>query len=305
MQKLIINAAITGMVPTQKQNPYLPCTVEEIVKDVKRCRDAGASIIHVHARDKDGNPSHRGDIYKELFKGIRQECPDILISGSASGRVYPDLESRSEVMNPGDGLRPDFASLTLGSLNFPTQASINQPQVIQGLARRMNALGIVPELEIFDFGMIDYAKYLIHQKILQRPFYCNLLLGSLGTSAATAQNLSMMVQALPEGATWSAAGIGKFQFTMNCLAIAMGGHVRVGLEDNLWMDTGRTRLASNAGLIDRVVKVARSMEREIAAPNEAREIIGLCKSIHMDEPRVPIVELDSVQIAQRSKPASV
>lgn len=293
MDKLIINAAVTGMVPTKEQNPHLPCSVEEIIKEVKRCRDAGASIVHVHARDENQRPTHRGDIYKELFEGIRQTCPDILISGSASGRIHPDLQHRSEVLNPGGVIKPDFGSLTLGSLNFPNQASVNQPDVIKGLALRMNELGIVPEWEIFDFGMIDYAKYLIEKGFLQKPFYGNILLGSLGTAAATAQNLAMMVSALPTGTTWSATGIGKFQFQINCLAIAMGGHVRVGLEDNLWYDEDRIQLATNPGLIERVVNVAVAMGRDIATPDQAREIIGFPARETRSQNIIPIQAIET------------
>jgi len=297
MEKLIINAAITGMVLTQKDNPHLPCTIKEIIEEVKCCRNAGASIVHVHARDENQRPAYQREIYRELFLGIRAECPDMIISGSASGRICPELEKRCEVFDPGGNVRPDMGSLTLGSLNFPRQASVNEPQVIQGLANRMNELGIVPEWEIFDFGMVDYAKFLIQRGILKKPFYCNILLGSLGTLAATPQNLAQIVQALPEGTTWSAAGIGRFQFQTNCLAVAMGGHIRVGLEDNLWYDSQRTKLATNASLIERMVRVAGCMERDIATPDEAREIIGL-PSRKLSSPKtMRIVEINSKESA--------
>ena len=275
LDKLIINAALTGMVPTQRDNPHVPITVAEIVADAKRCREAGASIVHVHARDEHGQPTYRKEICAEIFAGIRAACPDVLISATTSGRTFKEFSQRSQVLELAGELKPDFASLTLGSLNFPTQASVNEPQMIQDLAAMMKQRGIVPELELFDLGMADYARYLIERGILSPPFYANLLLGSLGTLAATPHNLTTLVRALPAGTTWSGAGIGQFQFHVNSMAIAMGGHVRVGLEDNLWFDRDRTELATNLKLIERLVKLAHSVGREIASPDEARALIGL------------------------------
>lgn len=273
--KLIINAAITGMVPTKRDNPNVPISNDEIVADAKRCWEAGASIIHLHAREADGTPSHRGEIYRDLILRIREACPGLMISGSSSGRRVSELEKRAEVLEPSPGLHPDFASLTLGSLNFPTGASVNAPQTIQGLARAMRERGIVAELEIFDFGMADYAHYLIKQGILATPLYGNILLGSLGMLSATPYNLAALVRNLPVGMIWSATGIGRYQFQVNALALSMGGHVRVGLEDNLWLDDARTLPASNTRLIERIVGLAQAMGREIASPDEARAIIGM------------------------------
>jgi uncharacterized protein (DUF849 family) len=275
LDKLIINAALTGMVPTQRDNPHVPITVAEIVADAKRCREAGANIVHVHARDEHGQPTYRKEICAVIFSGIRAACPDLLISATTSGRTHKKFAQRSQVLELEGELKPDFASLTLGSLNFPTQASVNEPQMIQDLAAMMKQCGIVPELELFELGMADYARHLIERGILSPPFYANLLLGSLGTLAATPHNLTTLVRALPDGTTWSGAGIGRFQFHVNSMAIAMGGHVRVGLEDNLWFDRDRTELATNLKLIERLVKLAQAAGREIASPDEARAIIGL------------------------------
>ncbi len=273
--KLIINAAITGMVPTRQDNPHVPVTVAEIVADVRRCRDAGASIVHVHARDADGQPTYRQEIFAEIFAGIRATCPGLMISGTTSGRRYPEFSQRSQVLELDGDLRPDLASLTLGSMNFPLQASVNDPQMIRDLATKMRMRGIVPELELFDLGMADCAQDLIGQGILGPPLYANILLGSRGTLAATPLNLTTVVRALPAGTTWSAAGIGRFQFYVNSMAITMGGHVRVGLEDNLWFDLARTQPATNARLIDRLAKLANMVGREIASPEEARALIGM------------------------------
>jgi 3-oxoadipate:acetyl-CoA acetyltransferase len=275
MQKLIINAAITGMVPAKDDNPNVPITVDEIIADAKRCRDAGASIVHVHARDNHGLPTYHKEVYRDIITGIRLECPGLLISGSTSGRVHKEFGQRADLLGLDDDALPDFCSLTLGSLNFPQQASLNEPEMIKALAITMHNKCVVPELEIFELGMADYAGYLIGKDVLKGPLYGNIILGSLGTMSATSYNLSMLVRALPDGMVWSAGGIGRYQFQVNALAVAMGGHVRVGLEDNLYYDAQKTRPASNAGLIDRVVKQAYSLEREIASPLEAAHIIGI------------------------------
>jgi uncharacterized protein (DUF849 family) len=268
---LIINAAITGMIPTKRDTPHVPISPEEIIADVCRCRDAGATIVHLHARHEDGSPGYEKEIYNEIFQGVREECPGLVISGSTSGRIYGEFWQRSEVLQ----LQPELGSLTLGSLNFPKQASVNSPQMIQELALAMQANGVRPELEIFDMGMADYAHYLVRKGILKPPHYANILLGSLGTMSATPDNLVAVVRALPPETVWAATGIGRFQFSINALAVTMGGHVRVGLEDSIYYDTKKEHLATNAGLIDRVVGVARSIGREIATPEQTRQMLQM------------------------------
>ena len=272
MDKLIINAALTGMVPRRVDNPHVPLSESEIVTDAVRCVSAGASILHLHVRYADESPAYEYALNDSLFRAVRAACPGIIISGSTSGRTFVELEQRAAVLDA----RPEMASLTLGSMNFPTQASVNAPATIAGLAARMRALGIMPELEVFDLGMADYARYLVDRGEISLPGYANILLGSLGTASASGFNLATIVRALPDQITWAAAGIGRFQLPMNSMAIAMGGHVRVGLEDNLWMDPITKRdPASNLRLIERVVALAQANGREVASPEEARRIIGL------------------------------
>ncbi|NQT13210.1 MAG: 3-keto-5-aminohexanoate cleavage protein [Planctomycetes bacterium] len=273
MDPLIINAAVTGMVPTKDDSPNVPISPQEIIADVRRCRDAGATIVHLHAREPEGEPTYRKEIYAEIFAGVRQECPELLISASCSGRLHREFWQRSEVLD----LEPDFGSLTLGSLNFSEQASVNSPEMIQRLAQAMQQRGIMAEMEIFDLGMADYAKFLVRKGMIERPLYANLLLGSLGTMSATPENLCMLIRALPEGTTWSATGIGRFQFFVNSLAVTMGGHVRVGLEDALYYDWEAKRHATNAGLIQRVVRLALAAGREIATAEQTRRIIGVAR----------------------------
>jgi 3-keto-5-aminohexanoate cleavage enzyme len=272
MDPLIINAAITGMVPMPADNASLPVTIEQIVAEARRCADAGATILHIHARDEDGRPTWSPKTYSQIIDGIRENCPDLLVSASTSGRLWSDFEKRAAVLD----CRPDFASLTPGSLNFATTASVNPPEIVRALATAMKERDIVPELEFFEIGMIDFARdYLVPKGFLHPPFYANLLLGSLGTLAASTRNLVHMVDALPKGTVWSAAGIGRYQFQVNNLAMVMGGHVRVGLEDNLWMDSEKTDPATNPRLIERVVQVAEAIGRPIASAECARKIIGL------------------------------
>lgn len=272
MQPLIINAAITGMVPMPEDNPAVPVTVEDIIADARRCADAGASIIHIHARDDEGRPTWRAEIYRDIIQGIRQACPELLISGSTSGRLWSEFEKRAAVLD----CAPDFGTLTPGSMNFPGSASVNPPQVVQQLARAMAERGVTAELEFFELGMVDYVRdFLIPKGFIKPPLYANILLGSRGTAAATARNLVHMVDALPPGTTWSATGISRYQFEVQAMALAMGGHVRVGLEDNLWMDAGKTEPATNLRLIERVVRLAEALGRPLATPACARRIIGL------------------------------
>ena len=271
---LIVNAALTGMVPMKPDNPWVPITPDEIADDAVRVVAAGASIVHLHARDGDGSPSYRREIYAEIIAKIRDRCPDVIVCVSTSGRVFRSFAERSDVLDLKSDVKPDMASLTLGSLNFPKQAVTNDPETIRRLAERMAERGIVPELEVFDLGMVDYAKYLVDRGILRGPHYFNILLGSLGTLAASPLNLALVVQALPAGSTWAAAGIGRYQFSVNAMAVTMGGHVRVGLEDNLFMGT-KERPATNLALVERIVALGRAFEREPATPSEARTEIGL------------------------------
>ena len=280
MQKLIINLAPTGMVPTTAENPSVPVTAERITEDCMRCTEAGASMLHLHAREDNQAPTWRSDVYREIILGVRARCPDAIVVVSTSGRTHGAFEQRSDVLNLDGAAKPDMASLTLGSLNFPKQASVNEPSMIKRLADRMRERGIVPELEVFDFGMLDYAKYLIERSVLVEPFYFNLLLGSLGTLSATPFNLASLVMQLPAGATWAAAGIGRFQFAMNSLAVVSGGHVRIGLEDNLFLDAAKEKPATNCDLVTRIARVAQAAERPVATAREARAIIGLPERIH-------------------------
>jgi 3-keto-5-aminohexanoate cleavage enzyme len=274
-EPLIVNLAATGMVPTRADNPAVPLTPEEIAEDCRRCVAAGASIVHLHARDAEGRPTGRREVFREIVARVRAAAPEVVICVTTSGRVLRSVEERAEVLDLDGAEKPDMASLTLGSMNFPRQASVNDPDTIRTLAERMNDRGIVPELEVFDMGMLDYARYLIGRGVLRGPFYFNFLLGSLGTLAATPLHLALLAERVPEGATWAAAGIGRFQLPINAMAVTMGGHVRVGLEDNLYVDAAKREPATNLALVERVAGIARAVGRRLATPAETRQRIGL------------------------------
>ena len=273
--KLIINSAITGMGHSQKDTPFVPITVDEIVEDAIKCVLAGASILHLHARDKDGKPTYKADIFAKIIEGIRRECPNVIICVTTSGRTFNEFEKRSEVLGLDGFVKPDMASLTLGSLNFPTQASINEPAMIMKLAEKMMIKGIKPELEIFDTGMVNTAKYLCRKGYISPPFYFNIILGSIYSTQAKMSDLSYLVNLLPADTIWAGGGIGIFQLVVNMAAIIMGGHVRVGIEDNIWYDYGKKELSTNKKSIQRLRRIATELGREIAAPGDVREMLGL------------------------------
>lgn len=269
--KLIINAAITGMVPTKHDTAHVPVTPEEIVSCARRVREAGAAIVHLHARGPDGLPTSEAAAYVELVSRVREACPDLILCTSLSGRLIQDVAVRAAALQA----RPDMASLTMGSMNFPKQACANPPDVIREIAERIYEVRAVPELEVFEAGFVNYTKYLIRKGILHPPYYFNLILGSLGAAPLDLVGLGHLVSMLPEGAVWSVGGIGRYQLDGNVMSIAAGGHVRVGLEDNLYYDRVQTDLADNPRLVERIVRIAREMGREPATPDEARQIIGL------------------------------
>ncbi len=271
----IINACLTGMIPTKEKTEFVPVTPDEIVEDAVKVFDAGARIVHVHARDERGRPTWKALIYEKILRGIRRERPELIICVSLSGRNWPEFEKRAEVLHLTGDAKPDMGSLTLGSLNFTSGASVNSMDMIIRLAQAMKEKGIRPELEIFDTGMISMAKYLERKKIIEGRKYFNLLLGNLGTLPATTGNLAAMVDALPDDSTWAAAGIGVFQLPVNAAAIVAGGGARVGIEDNLYYDYGKTRLATNEELVKRLVRIAGELQRPLATPDETRRMAGI------------------------------
>lgn len=247
-KEVIINFCPTGMVPNKKMTPHVPISVQEIIDQTHEAYELGITIVHLHARDSKGMPSWKKSVYREIFEGIRKHCPDLVICGSTSGRMYKEFEKRSEVIE----LRPDMCSLTLSSLNFTDEVSVNSPDVIRSLAAKMREYGVHPELECFNLGMINFGKYLIDKGVIKEPFYWNLLFGCIAGYQADFLHMGTALKEIPEDHEIAFAGLGDNQLPVAASAVAMGYGVRIGLEDNIWWDRERTRLASNIELLKRV-----------------------------------------------------
>lgn len=235
----------------------------------------GVSIAHIHARDMNGNNTSDPKIYGEIIEKIRKLCPDIIICVSLSGRINNTFESRSAVLNLENDIKPDMGSLTLSSMNFANNESINTPEMIVKLLTKMNEKGIKPELEVFDVGMVNFSKYLIRKGLLKPPYYYNILCGNLFSAQAELGDISNIVQALPENSYYSFAGLGNYQSKMNALGVICASGVRVGLEDNIYYDIDRKILATNEMLVNRVVKLSEIYNRQIATAKETREMLNL------------------------------
>jgi 3-keto-5-aminohexanoate cleavage enzyme len=271
----VINVAPTGMVARREQVPHVPLTAGEIADDAQRCFEAGATIVHLHARDADQRPDWRRAAYAELIPEIRRRCPGVVVCATTSGRDVSEVAQRGDVLELDGEARPDMASLTLGSLNFHTGPSVNAIATVEALADRMLERGIRPEVEVFDLGMAHLAHRLLARGLLPEDMYINLLLGFPNSASADARALVALVDALPAGAMWAAGGLGAFQRPMNALAVAMGGHVRTGLEDNPHLDHRTRAPATNGALVARVVAQAAAAGRAVATPAEARALLGL------------------------------
>lgn len=276
MIDLIINFTPTGMIPTKEMTPHVPITTDEIIEDVRRAVDIGITMVHLHARDAaTGKSTYKAESYGEIIAGIRSFSKDLIVCVSLSGRDISEFEKRSEPLQLEGDLKPDMGSLTLSSLNFNRVASVNSPEMIQMLAKEMKSRGILAELEAFDTGMINYAKYLERKGMLEPPHYFNLLLGNIACTQADLLHVGIMIRDLPDCSYWILAGIGNYQLMMNSVAIVSGGGVRVGLEDNIWFDKARTRLATNSDLLRRIHKLAEASERKVMSPGKLRELLNL------------------------------
>lgn len=278
-KRFILNFTPTGMIPTKEMTPNVPVTTKEIIEQALEAADLGANMIHLHARDeRTGKPTWQKEVYADIIKGIRSKNKDIVLCVSTSGRNFGEFEKRSECLELTGELKPDFGSLTLSSLNFNKEASLNSPQMIQALAKKMLDNKIKPELEAFDLGMLNYARYLIKKGLIKSPYYFNLILGNIACAQANMLSLGLMVNELPNNSIWSTGGIGNYQLTMNAMSIIAGGGVRIGLEDNVYFDMERTELATNAKLIGRILSIADALEYAPYSHREAREVLGLNSS---------------------------
>lgn len=272
----VLNFVPTGMIPTKRMTPHVPVDVHEVVEDVHAAYEMGITIVHLHARDEvSGEPTCSAEIYARLIEGIRAFAKDLVVCVSLSGRTVQEFTQRAAPLELDGALKPDMGSLTLGSLNFPRAASVNAPDMIQRLATAMQQRGVLPELEVFDLGMINYAKYLAEKALLRPPHYFNILLGNVAGAQPDLLAAGLMVRDLPAQSLWSLAGIGDAQLTMNTVALASGGGVRVGLEDNIWFDRNRRLAACNLDLVRRVHHLAEMLERPIMTPRDFRRHMQL------------------------------
>lgn len=274
-KKIIVNLTPTGMIPTREMTPYVPITPKEIIEAVIQSADIGANLVHLHARDESGKPTYKKEIYGQIIAGIRKERPDLALGVSCSGRDFNEFEKRSEVLELKGILRPDLASLTLSSLNFSKVASVNAPDMIIKLAKKMQQMGIKPELEVFDVGMVNYAKYMIKKGLIEPPYYFNIILGNIACAQAKLSHLGLIIGELPPESIFTVGGIGDFQHNINVCGLMFGAGVRVGLEDNIYLDRERKVLARNSELVERIVSYINLLEFEVASPAEVRLMLGL------------------------------
>jgi len=272
MDKLIITVAPTGSVPRKKDTPHLPVTPDEIAETAYRCEQEGASIIHVHCRDENEDPTSDHHLFEETVNKIRKRT-SLVVMVSTSGVAGKSDEERAEPLKT----RPEMASLTTGSLNFatrkPSVVYSNSWETITYLAQKMRDLSIKPELEAFDIGFIPQGIRLVKEGFIKEPPLFQLVMGVGGGIPATIDNLLHMRAQLPLNAKFTVAGIGKTQIDMTTLAIMMGGHVRVGLEDNIYLTKGK--LAPNEDFVTRTRRIAETLERAVASPEETRKILEL------------------------------
>ena len=264
--KKIINFTPTGT-QTNRDNSKAPLLANEIIDEVHEAYELGITMVHIHARDpKDLSNTYKKDVYRPIIEGIRKHCPDLPICVSLTGRLHPEFKKRSEVLE----LYPDMGSLTMSSINFPKSASVNEPEMILRLIEKMDQYGVIPEIECFDSGMINYTNYLIKKGILKGPHYMNVIFGNIYNAQIDPATLSSITNNLPLNAKVCFGGIGKDQLNSNVLGLIYGDGVRVGLEDNLYIRN--KELTTNLELLSRVHRIMNEMELNILTSKEFKEL---------------------------------
>ncbi|WP_426730790.1 3-keto-5-aminohexanoate cleavage protein [Myxococcus faecalis] len=270
---MVITAAMVGAETTREQTPHLPITAEEIAEDAARCREAGAAMVHLHVRTPDGKPSQDAELFRAAIRAIRKRT-DVLIQTSTGGAVGMTVDQRCGPLTLTGEDRPDMATLTTGTVNFGEEVFWNPRPLVRDIARRIRALGLRPELECFDVGMIDEARYLAKEGLVDLPAHFDFVLGVPGTLQARPEVLDFMIASLPEGSTWTVAGVGRFQLAFVDEAAKRGGNARVGLEDNIYVSKG-VLAKGNWELVAEAARRARAHGREPATPEQARKLLRL------------------------------
>ncbi|MDP3058690.1 MAG: 3-keto-5-aminohexanoate cleavage protein [bacterium] len=269
MSKLIITAALVGAEVARAEQPNIPLSPAEIAQAAFECWQAGASIVHIHVRDNDGNPTQDKDVFQKTIELIKEKC-DIIVQISTGGATSAKIEERIAPIS----LKPEMATLTTGTVNFGSDVFFNPPEYVEKIAREIKKYGVKAEVEVFEVGMIQNALNLVKKGLLDEPVHFDLVMGVPGAIPATFKNMLHLVEIIPSNATWTVAGIGRMELPLATMAIMMGGHVRVGFEDNIYYSKGRLAV-SNAELVERIVRLAKELGREVATPDEAREILSL------------------------------
>ena len=275
--KRVITACLCGSWPTHENTPAVPYTPEEIANDAYECWKAGAAIVHIHAREADGSPSIRYELYEDIINRIRahKDC-DVCINITSSGRENGPDEERIE---PIVKLLPELCSYDAGTLNWQNRTIFeNHPRFLEKLGLAIQEVNVKPEIEIFDAGMVYNTIYYMKKGILKAPCHYQIVLGAAGGMTNTVENLVYLKNILPEGSTWAAAGIGAGHMPIMLATIAMGGHLRVGLEDNVYYHKG-VLAESNMQLVARAKRLLEEAGLEAATPDEAREILGLTRKV--------------------------
>jgi len=271
MEKLIITAAICGAEVTKKYTEAIPYTIEEIVSEAKSAYDAGAAIIHLHVREDDGSPTQSKERFDVAIKAIKLECPDVIVQPSTGGAVGMTVKER---LQPTE-LDIEMCTLDCGTLNFGgDEIFVNTENEIKQFAETIYAKGIKPELECFEKGHVDLVKRLAKKGFIKAPMHFSFVLGVNGGQSGELRDFLFLKDSLPTGSTFSVAGVGRFEYPLAVASIIEGGHVRVGLEDNIYIRKG-VLAKSNGQLVEKVVRLAFEFGREIATPDEARKILGI------------------------------
>ncbi|MBC7544619.1 MAG: 3-keto-5-aminohexanoate cleavage protein [Candidatus Sericytochromatia bacterium] len=269
---LVITAAICGGELTRDDTPHLPLTPEELATEATACAAAGAQVIHLHVRDAAGVPSQDPAIFDRTLRLIRERC-DALVQFSTGGAVTATAEERlAPVLQVDPG--PDFVTFSLGTMNFGRDVFYNAVPLMETFAKTFLVRGFKPEIEIFDAGMLDTLKRFIKKGLITLPAHVDFVLGVPGGMAASLRNLLFLVESLPDGCTWTVAGVGAAQLTLGAHGIALGGHVRVGLEDNIYFRKGELSQGS-APLVARMARIAHELDRPLATVQQTRQLLHL------------------------------
>jgi 3-keto-5-aminohexanoate cleavage enzyme len=273
-KSVILSVATTGGLHGKEANPNLPTQPEEVARDLAACEEAGASMVHLHARDENHEDTKDVARFQALRDAIDEHCEDIIVNfTTGGGGIYPREERIAPVLetNP----RPEVATIDVGPMNFgQTRTAINPREMSEEYAERMREAGVKPEIEVFNQGHIPEFRNLIDEGLLEEPYWASVILGMQTGTPPTPANLVNFVDNVPDGTEWQAVAVGRYQLPLTTMAMAMGGHVRVGLEDNVYYRKGELA-ESNAQLVRRTARIADELDRPIASTAETRELLGL------------------------------